>query len=90
MRRVACLREIMVNPCGSGAGRESPRAHRAQTFLRTLGIEVAFSREGRMGARIIKVNTTQENTVSTVRDFWQWDADDADARCRLKNGQDRA
>ena len=51
--------------------RKNPRAlagslRRAQTFLRTLGIEITFSREGRMGTRIIRVRTSAENTVSTV------------------------
>ncbi len=42
------------------------RLRRAQTFLRTLGIEIAFSREGRAGTRIIRVSASAENTVSTV------------------------
>jgi hypothetical protein len=42
------------------------RLRRAQTFLRALGIEVTFSREGRAGSRIIRIGRTLENTVSTV------------------------
>src|SRR5262249_23694508 len=42
------------------------RLRRAQTFLRTLGIEVTFSREGRAGTRVISVSTSAEHTVSTV------------------------
>jgi hypothetical protein len=42
------------------------RLRRAQTFLRTLGIEITFSREGRAGNRIIRVSTDAETTVSTV------------------------
>jgi hypothetical protein len=42
------------------------RLRRAQTFLRTLGIEITFSREGRTGTRMIRVSTNAENTVSTV------------------------
>jgi hypothetical protein len=42
------------------------RLRRAQTFLRTLGIEITFSREGRAGSRIIRIRTIHENTVSTV------------------------
>jgi hypothetical protein len=42
------------------------RLRRAQTFLRTLGIEITFSREGRTGTRMIKVSTSGENNVSTV------------------------
>jgi hypothetical protein len=42
------------------------RLRRAQTFLRALGIDIVFSREGRAGSRIIRIRATQENTVSTV------------------------
>src|SRR5262249_48649336 len=42
------------------------RLRRAQTFLRVLGIEIKFSREGRAGNRIITIRRTLENTVSTV------------------------
>ena len=54
---------------------KSPRAlagrlRRAQTFLRTLGIEIAFGREGRLGMRTIWITTMGENRfhniVSTV------------------------
>jgi hypothetical protein len=52
-------------------GTKNPRAlagrlRRPQTFLRTLGIEITFWREGRMGTRIIRVSTSAEDTVSTV------------------------
>jgi hypothetical protein len=42
------------------------RLRRAQTFLRTLGIEITFTREGRTGTRMIRVSTSAEKTVSTV------------------------
>ena len=42
------------------------RLRRAQTFLRALGIDIAFSREGRAGSRIIRIHATQENIVTTV------------------------
>jgi hypothetical protein len=42
------------------------RLRRAQTFLRALGIEVAFGREGRAGSRVIRMHTTLAHTVSTV------------------------
>jgi hypothetical protein len=54
---------------------KSPRAlagrlRRAQTFLRTVGIEIAFGREGRFGTRTITITATGENqlhdTVSNV------------------------
>jgi hypothetical protein len=52
-------------------GTKSPRAlagrlRRTQPFLRTLGIQITFWREGRMGTRMIRVSTSAEDTVSTV------------------------
>jgi hypothetical protein len=56
---------------GRGDWPTNPRAlagrlRRAQTFLRTLGIEVTFSRGGRAGTRMISMRTGGEYTVSTV------------------------
>jgi len=54
---------------------KSPRAlagrlRRAQTFLRTLGIEIVFGREGQFGTRTIRITAIGDNqlhdTVSTV------------------------
>ena len=54
---------------------KSPRAlagrlRRAQTFLRSLGIGIAFGREGRLGTRTITITAIGDNqlhdTVSTV------------------------
>jgi hypothetical protein len=42
------------------------RLRRTQTFLRGLGIEITFSREGRAGSRLIRIRATRENTVCTV------------------------
>jgi hypothetical protein len=42
------------------------RLRRAQTFLRTVGIEIGFSREGRHGTRIIRVSQSPEASVSSV------------------------
>jgi hypothetical protein len=42
------------------------RLRRVQTFLRGLGIDIAFSREGHAGSRIIRIRRTLENTVCTV------------------------
>jgi hypothetical protein len=42
------------------------RLRRAQTFLRTLGMEMTFRRAGRAGMRTITIRTARENTVSTV------------------------
>jgi hypothetical protein len=61
---------------GNAGGPKNPRAlaghlRRAQTFLRTLGIDIRFSREGRVGARIIRIRRSLENTVSTVSSVGQ-------------------
>jgi hypothetical protein len=50
---------------------KNPRAlaghlRRSQTFLRALGIDIAFNREGHAGNRVIRIRTSLENTVSTV------------------------
>jgi len=47
---------------------KSPRAlagrlRRAQTPLRSLGIEMTFGREGRAGTRIIRLRTSRENAT---------------------------
>jgi len=49
----------------------NPRAlashlRRAQTFLRALGIDIIFIREGRAGSRVIRIRVSLENTVSTA------------------------
>jgi len=63
---------------------KSPRAlagrlRRAQAFLRTLGIEIAFGREGRLGTRTIRITAIGDsrchntvNTVSRVSDNGPW------------------
>src|SRR5262249_31837000 len=66
-----CAQSARESPPGGIAWAKNPRAlagrlRRAQTFLRTVGIEIAFSREGRTGTRIIRVSTAAEETVSTV------------------------
>jgi hypothetical protein len=44
------------------------RLRRVQTFLRTLGIEIVFGREGRLGTRTIRITAKGENrTHDTVR-----------------------
>jgi hypothetical protein len=50
---------------------KNPRAlaghlRRAQAFLRALGIDIAFNREGAAGNRVIRIRTSLENAVSTV------------------------
>jgi hypothetical protein len=52
------------------------RLRRAQTFLRILGIEIVFGREGRLGTRTIRITAVEESrlhdavsTVSRVSDL---------------------
>jgi hypothetical protein len=55
---------------GKSARALAGRLRRAQSFLRTLGIEIVFGREGRSGTRTITITAGGENrlqdTVSTV------------------------
>jgi hypothetical protein len=66
-----CAAGVRDDTSGGPAWAKNPRAlagrlRRAQTFLRTLGIEISFSREGRVGTRMIRVTTSVENCGSTV------------------------
>ena len=42
------------------------RLRRAQTFLRTLGMEISFSREGRAGTRKITISSAVESREMSV------------------------
>jgi hypothetical protein len=87
---------------------KNPRAlaghlRRAQTFLRALGIDIAFNREGAAGNRVIRIRASLENTVSTVSNVSsvcdnrsgplpavqapRTAADDADAKSAFFNGK---
>jgi hypothetical protein len=66
-----CAERVRNDISTGGAWARNPRAlagrlRRAQTFLRTLGIEITFWREGRMGTRMIGVRMSAENCVGTV------------------------
>ena len=65
--RVSVERSSDRIPRGGTGWPRNPRAlaghlRRAQTFLRALGIEIAFSREGRAGSRVIRMRSSPENT----------------------------
>jgi hypothetical protein len=75
------LLRLGAKPAGNGGSARDPswpkspralagRLRRSQTALRTLGIEIAFGREGRTGTRIIRMTNSPQNeiqrTVSTV------------------------
>jgi hypothetical protein len=38
------------------------RLRRAQSFLRAMGIEMGFAREGHAGSRVIRISTTATST----------------------------
>jgi hypothetical protein len=61
-----CAEHFDGTACAKNSRALAGRLRRAQTFLRTLGIEIAFSREGRTGTRTIRMSTSAEDTVSTV------------------------
>ena len=61
------------------------RLRRAQTFLRALGIDIAFSREGRAGSRVIRMHASPEDTTVSHTGSRQPSlrmADDVDAASR--------
>jgi hypothetical protein len=70
LRAAAQTSDAMSGP--STGWPKNPRAlagrlRRAQTFLRTLGIEMSFGREGRTGTRTIRMNSAfQSHPVTTV------------------------
>ena len=58
---------LQMAPTGL-AGQRAPgavagRLRRAQTFLRTLGIEIVFGREGRLGTRTIRITAMGEHRI---------------------------
>jgi hypothetical protein len=55
-----------MNPWAKNPRALAGRLRRAQTFLRSIGIEISFSREGRTGNRMIRVSTRVEDCVSSV------------------------
>jgi len=56
------------------------RLRRAQVFLRTLGIDISFGREGHAGERIIRMQANRENSFSTLTTIRNDHAEIASAR----------
>jgi hypothetical protein len=54
------------NPCALAG-----RLRRAQTFLRMLDIEIAFGREGRSGARMIRMSASRHSRSRAVGMDWE-------------------
>jgi len=68
---LAPIMPVMTSREEGQAGRKIARTSRAtasyaDVFLRVLGIDITFSREGRAGSRTIRMRATLENTVCTV------------------------
>jgi hypothetical protein len=68
---LAPIMPVMTSQEEGQAGRKIARTSRAtasyaDVFLRVLGIDITFGREGRAGTRVIRIRTKPENTVSTV------------------------
>jgi hypothetical protein len=65
LRATAGLADDNISKTSAGwpknPGALAGRLRRAQTFLRMLGIEIAFSREGRAGTRTIRISSSVEN-----------------------------
>jgi hypothetical protein len=59
-------REDVSPPWARNSRALAGRLRRAQTFLRMLDIEIAFAREGRSGARIIRMNALGHSRSSAV------------------------
>jgi hypothetical protein len=43
------------------------RLRRAQTFVRALGIEITFSRDGRVGTRLIRITAARSGPLRAIR-----------------------
>ena len=68
---LAPIMPVMTSREEGQAGRKIARTSRAtasyaDVFLRVLGIDITFSREGHAGSRIIRIRRSLENTVCTV------------------------
>jgi hypothetical protein len=74
---LAPIMPVMTSREEGQAGRKIARTSRAtasyaDVFLRVLGIDITFSREGHAGSRIIRIRRSLEKTVctvSSVRDY---------------------
>ena len=60
-----------IAPSRTAAWPTNPRAlaarlRRCQTFLRTAGIEITFSREGRAGSRMIRMTSLAKTRAATA------------------------
>jgi hypothetical protein len=66
LRVASALAGTKVSNWPQNPGALAGRLRRAQTFLRILGIEVSFTREGRAGTRTIRISAGVENPATIV------------------------
>src|SRR6266404_857077 len=66
LRAASGLAGSNVSNWPKNPGALASRLRRAQTFLRVLGIEIFFSREGRAGTRTIRISARAENRATIV------------------------
>ena len=61
---IAAGEEVRVRTAGwpSNPRALAGRLRRCQTFLRTVGIDIAFSREGRTGSRMIRMTSLTKSS----------------------------
>jgi hypothetical protein len=82
-----CAQQAHADASMSPPWTRNPRAlagrlRRAQTFLRTLDIEIVFGREGRSGARMIRLNALGQSRSRANG----MDCDEAAKACYRVNG----
>jgi hypothetical protein len=65
---IAAGEEVRVRTAGwpSNPRALASRLRRCQTFLRTVGIDIAFSREGRTGSRMIRITSLAKSPRTSV------------------------
>jgi hypothetical protein len=66
LRAASGLAGNKVSNWPQNPGALAGRLRRAQAFLRVLGIEISFNREGRAGTRTIRISAATENRARTV------------------------
>src|SRR5262245_27921564 len=66
LRAASALAGTKVSTWPQNPGVLAGRLRRAQTFLRMLGIEISFNREGRAGTRTIRISSEMENRAAGV------------------------
>jgi len=66
LRAASALAGTKISNWPQNPGALAGRLRRAQTFLRMLGIEISFTREGRAGTRTIRISAGGESRATNV------------------------